>query len=170
MKKIIRMTECVFDSQNREMPLEHTIHKSSRLLTDYFFGDGHPLRERLREKVFDEDIEARRIKFDIGGYAQHIKHPKTGKRIVVFTVTELLLWVTMNEHREHDPRDEMQTMYIQGKLSEYINEQGFNVPCKDPNEIEHFLQYLEQYIPCIWDYFKVINKDDKEAQKEDIMA
>ena len=122
-----------------------------------FFGNGHPLRERLREKVFDEDIDARRIKLDVGGYAKYTKHPKTGKRLVLFNVTEICLWVTMKDHREQeDHRNEMQTMYIQGKLNEYMNEQGFNVPCKETNEIEQFLSFLSKDIPCIGDYFKVI--------------
>ena len=151
------MKRCVFDSHIKELPLEHSIHKTSHLITELFFGNGHPLREKLREKVFDEDIDARRIKLDIGRYAKYTKHPQTGKRLVLFNVTEICLWVTMKEHREQaDHRNEMQTMYIQSKLNEYINGQGFNVPCKNPDEIELFLNFLSKEIPCIWDYFKVM--------------
>ena len=91
MKKIIRMKRCVFDSNIKELPLEHSIHKTSRLQTELFFGKGHPFREKLREKVFDEDIDVRRIKLDVGGYAKYTKHPKTGKRLVLFNVAEICL-------------------------------------------------------------------------------
>ena len=37
-----------------------------------------------------------------------------------------------------------------------MKEQGFNVPYKNPDEIERFLNYLSSDIPGIWDYFKVI--------------
>ena len=165
MKKIIRMKRCVFDSHIKELPLEHSIHKTSRLLTELFFGKGHPFREKLREKVFDEDIDVRRIKLDVGGYAKYTKHPKTGKRLVLFNVAEICLWVTMKDHREQeDHRNEMQTMYIQGKLNEYMNEQGFNVPCKNPDETERFLNFLSKEIPCIWDYFKVIELSDRQQK------
>lgn len=167
MKKIIRMTRRVFDSHIKELPLDLSIHKTSRMLTELFFGDGHPLRERLREKVFDEDIDARRIKLDVGGFAKYTKHPQTGKRLVIFNVTEICLWVTMKDHREQaDHRNEMQTMYIQGKLNEYINEQGYNVPCKDPDEIERFLNFLSRDIPCIWDYFKVIELSEAQEAED----
>ena len=59
---------------------------------------------------------------------------------------------------------QMQTTYIQGKLNEYINGQGFNVPCKEADDIELFLHYLEQYIPYIWNYFKVFKKSNTEQQ------
>lgn len=143
MRKIIRMKRCVFDSHIKELPLEHSIHKTSHLITELFFGNGHPLREKLREKVFDEDIDAKRIKLDIGGYAKYTKHPQTGKRLVLFNVTEICLWVTMKEHREQaDLRNEMQTMYIQSKLNEYMKEQGFNVPCKNPDRAFSKLPFI----------------------------
>lgn len=171
MKKIIRMKRCVFDSYVKELQLDHSINKTSHLLTKLFFGEGHPLREKLREKVFDEDIDARLIKLGVGGYAKYTKHPKTGKRWVLFNVTEICLWVTMKDHRgQEDHRNEMQTMYIQGKLNEYMNEQGFSVPCKEVDEIELFLHYLEQYIPCIWDYFKVFKQSNTEQQMAEIQT
>lgn len=163
MKKIIRMKRSVFDSHIKELPLEHSIHKTSHLLTKLFFGNGHPLRERLRKKVFDEDIDTRRIKLDVGGYAEYTKQPQTGKRLVIFNVTQICLWVMMKDHREQKNHlNQMQTMYVQGKLNEYMYEQGFNVPCKNPDEIERFLNFLSKDIPCIWDYFQVIELSETQ--------
>ena len=52
--------------------------------------------------------------------------------------------------------DQMQDLYINGKLAEFFNEQHFNVPTKDAEETECFLNYLAQFVPEVWDYFKVV--------------
>ena len=165
MKKIIRMTKPVFD--NWQAPtMEEAFHETSRQLTNAFFGNGHPFREMMRKKVNDQDLAERRIKLFVEGMAKYTKHPKTGRRVVVFNVSSIMLEVGMADitlDNNITGTHQMQTTYIQGKLNEYMNEQGFNVPCKNPDEIERFLYFLSKDIPCIWDYFKVI--EFSEAQE-----
>lgn len=166
MKKIIRMTRPVFD--NWQAPtMEEAIHKTSKQLTDAFFGNGHPFREMMRQKVDDQDLIERRIKLFVEGMAKYTKHPKTGRRVVVFNVSSIMLEVGMTDitlDYNITGTHQMQTRYIQGKLNEYMNEQGFNVPCKNPDEIERFLNFLSRDIPCIWDYFKVIELSDRQQK------
>ena len=166
MKKIIRMTKPVFD--NWQAPtMEEAIHETSRQLTNAFFGNGHPFREMMRKKVNDQDLAERRIKLFVEGMAKYTKHPKTGRRVVVFNVSSILLEVGMADitlDNNITGTHQMQTTYIQGKLNEYIYEHGFSVPCKEVDEIELFLHYLEQYIPCIWNYFKVIELSDRQQK------
>ena len=170
MKKIIRMTKPVFD--NWQAPtMEEAIHETSRQLTGAFFGDGHPFREMMRKKVIDQDIEERRIKLFVEGMAKYTKHPKSGKRVIVFNVSSVMLEVGMKDltlDNNITGTHQMQTIYIQGKLNEYINGQGFNVPCKEADETELFLHYLEQYIPGIWNYFKVFKESNTEQQMAEI--
>ena len=157
MEKIIIMKKQVADSHNPHLPLELTINKTSYLLTNWFFSENHPFRKRLEKKVFVEDIENRRIKFDVGGYAEQIKDSKSGNMKVIFVVCHLWLWVCTNDHRkESSGYDQMQTMYFQGKLEEYLYEQGVNMPSHNPDETKHLLNYLSRYISCIWEYFDVV--------------
>ena|GEM_PF-3538500 len=166
MKKIIRMTRPVFD--NWQAPtMEEAIHKTSKQLTDAFFGNGHPFREMMRKKVNDQDLAERRIKLFVEGMAKYTKHPKTGRRVVVFNVSSIMLEVGMTDitlDYNITGTHQMQTRYIQGKLNEYMNEQGFSVPCKNPDEIERLLNFLSKDIPCIWDYFKVIELSDRQQK------
>jgi len=156
MEKIIQMTRPVRDSFNPNLPLELTIHKTSYLLTDLFLGEGQPFRKELEKKLFVEDIENRRIVFDVGGYAENYKDPITGRMKEKFIVKELWLWVTMKEHRkEQSGYDVLQSMYMQSKLEEYLHEQGVNMPSHNADETERLLNYLSQDIPCTWDYFCV---------------
>ena len=104
MKKIIEMIKPVADSCNPNLPLELTIHKTSYLLTDLFLGEGQPFRKGIEKKLFKEDIENRRIRFDIGGYAEYYKEAQTGRMKVKFIVNHLWLWVSLKEHREQRHR------------------------------------------------------------------
>ncbi len=176
MEKAIKLIKSAKDSSNPYLPLELTINKTSKLLTELFFGKDHPFRKRLEKKVFAEEIDERRIRFDLGGFAKFHKDPETGFMKMKFHVHELWLWVCMKDHRTKENRFEcrqpsyMQTTYIRGKLEEYLHEQGVNVPCKNAEDIERLLNYLAKDIPCIWDYFKVVERKspsdgkDKEQQ------
>ena len=158
MKKMIEMIKPVADSCNPNLPLELTIHKTSYLLTDLFLGEGQPFRKKMEKKLFKEDIENRRIKFDVGGYAEYYKDPRTGRMEAQFIVTGLWLWVTVNEHRKKQRGyDEMQSHYMQGELEEYLHEQGIDMPSHNADETEDLLNFLSRDIPCVGDYFSVHN-------------
>ena len=158
MKKIIEMIKPVADSCNPNLPLELTIHKTSYLLTDLFLGEGQPFRKKMEKKLFKEDIENRRIIFDVGGYAEYYKDPRTGRMEAQFIVTGLWLWVTVNEHRKKQRGyDEMQSHYMQGELEEFLHEHGIDMPSHNADETEKLLNFLSRDIPCVWDYFSVHN-------------
>ena len=160
MKKMIEMIKPVADSCNPNLPLELTIHKTSYLLTDLFLGEGQPFRKKMEKKLFKEDIENRRIKFDVGGYAEYYKDPRTGRMEAQFIVTGLWLWVTVNEHRKKQRGyDEMQSHYMQGELEEYLHEQGIDMPSHNAEETERLLNFLSKDIPCVWDYFRMYEID-----------
>ena len=160
MKKMIEMIKPVADSCNPNLPLELTIHKTSYLLTDLFWGEGQPFRKKMEKKLFKEDIENRRIKFDVGGYAEYYKDPRTGRMEAQFIVTGLWLWVTVNEHRKKQRGyDEMQSHYMQGELEEYLHEQGIDMPSHNAEETERLLNFLSKDIPCVWDYFRMYEID-----------
>ena len=165
MKKVINMERPVKDYFHSYWPLEMTIHKTSYLLTDLFLGEGKPFRKRMEKKVCRDDIESRRIRFDVGGYPYQHKDPKTGQTKWLFSVTSLWLLVCTNDHRKDD-RDEMQTRYIECKLYEYMYEQGVKMPSRYPDDIEHLLNYLSQFIPCVWDYFDVVEKEESDSDSQ----
>ena len=157
MKKI-RMIKSVYDNPQAETIADY-YNETSRQLTAFFFGDGHPFRERMRLKVFDEEIQIRRVRLlpvKMEEYRQE------GCQDPIIYVHQLLLEVNMKDPwlAEYDIADEgnhyMQTMYINEKFSEYLNEQCFHVPTQNVDETERFLHYLAQYIPAIWDYFQII--------------
>ena len=160
MKKIIKMIRPVADSYNPHLPLELTIHKTSYMLTDLFLGEGQPFRKEMEKKLFKKDIENRRIRFDIGGYAEHYKDAQTSRMKVQFIVNHLWLWVSVKEHRKpQSGYDEMQSMYMQGKLEDYLHEQGIDMPAHNADEAERLLNFLSKYIPCVWDYFRMYEID-----------
>ena len=157
MEKMIGIKKSVADSPYPDLPLELAVHKTSYLLTELFLGEGQPFRTLLKEKVCDEDMDNKRIRFDAGGYARHIKDPKTGKMMVMFNVSDLWLWVCMKDHRkEVSPHDQMQSAYMQGRLEEYLYGKGIKMPSHNPEETENLLIFLAQHIPSVWDYFTVI--------------
>jgi len=157
MKKI-RMIKSVYDNTQAETK-EDYINEISRQLTAFFFGDGHPFRERMRLKVFDEEIQIRRVRLMP---VKMEEYRQEGCQDPIIYVHQLLLEVNMKDPwlAEYDFADEgnhaMQTMYINEKFSEYLNEQCFHVPTQNVDETERFLHYLAQYIPAIWDYFQII--------------
>lgn len=154
MKKIIKMTKSVADSCNPNLPLELTIHKTSYLLTDLFLGEGQPFRKEMEKKLCKEDIDNRRIRFDVGGYAECYNDPQTGRMKAQFIVNHLWLWVSVKEHRKpQSGYDEMQSHYMQGKLEDYLHEQGIDMPAHNAREAERLLTFLSKDIPCVWDYF-----------------
>ena len=156
MKKI-RMIKSVYDNHQAET-IDDYYNETSKLLTAFFFGDGHPFRERMRRKVFDEEIAMRRVRL-IPVKMEESPHAAAQEPIVY--IHQLLLEVIMKDPAlEYDFADaghnDLQTMYINDKFSEYINEQCFNVPTQNVDETERFLHYLAQYIPAIWDYFRIV--------------
>ena len=156
--KIVGVKKSIKDSSDPSLPLEQAIHHTSYLLTELFLGDGHPYHERMVRKVNREDIDCRRIRFDIGGYYREIVDSKTGEKMVILVISDLWLWVCVKEHREEESGyDQMQSRYMQGKLEEFLYEQGVKMPSHGPEETELLLNYLSERIPCIWDYFGVFD-------------
>lgn len=149
MKKIIMIKSVFDDSMART--LEESFNPITIELTNTFFSPSHPFGKMLRKKVFEEEIESRRIRFAIC----KCNYIDDG----ILQVYSLMLEVVKKDEKFlESPHDQMQNMYINGKLSEYINGQCFNVPCKDTDETERFLHYLKQYAPDIWDYFKIVEE------------
>ena len=156
MKKI-RMIKSIYDNHQAET-IDDYYNETSKQLTAFFFGDGHPFRERMRRKVFDEEIAIRRVRL-IPVKMEEPLHA-AGQEPIVY-IHQLLLEVIMKDPAlEYDFADEghndLQTMYINDKFSEYINEQCFHVPTQNVDETERFLHYLAQHIPAIWDYFRIV--------------
>ena len=156
MKKI-RMIKSVYDNHRAET-IDDYHNETSKQLTAFFFGDGHPFRERMRRKVFDEEIAIRRVRL-IPVKMEEPLHA-AGQEPIVY-IHQLLLEVIMKDPAlEYDFADEghhaMQTMYLNTQLSQYLNEQCFHVPTQNADETERFLHYLAQYIPVIWDYFRIV--------------
>lgn len=156
MKKI-RMVKSIYDNSQAET-IDGYYNDTSKRLTAFFFGNGHPFRERMRQKVFDDEIAIRRIRL----IPVKIEEPPhaAGQEPVVY-VHQLLLEIIMKDPvLEHDYADdghyELQTHYLNAQLNQYINEQYFHAPTQDTDETARFLKYLAQYIPTIWDYFQII--------------
>ena len=156
MKKI-RMIKSVYDNLQAETIADY-YNETSRQLTAFFFGDDHPFRERMRRKVFDDEIAMRRIRL-IPVKTEEPPH-SAGQDPIVY-IHQLLLEVNMKDPAlEYDFADEghheLQTHYLNAQLCQYLNEQSFHMPTLDADETARFLQYLAQQIPTIWDYFKII--------------
>ena len=156
MKKI-RMIKSVYDNPQVENIADY-YNETSKLLTAFFFGDGHPFRERMRLKVFDDEIDKRRVRLIP---VKMEEYRQEGCQDPIIYVHQLLLEVIMKDPAlEYDFADagnnDMQTMYINDKFSEFLNEQCFHVPTQNVDETERFLHYLAQHIPAIWDYFRIV--------------
>ena len=155
--KIIRMIKSVYDNPQAENIADY-YNETSRQLTAFFFGDGHPFRERTRRKVFDEEIAIRRVRLIP---VKMEESPHAAAQEPTIYIHQLLLEVIMKDPAlEYDFADEghhaMQTMYLNAQLSQYLNEQCFHVPTQNADETERFLHYLAQHIPVIWDYFQIV--------------
>ena len=151
------MIKSVYDNPRAET-IDDYYNETSKLLTAFFFGDGHPFRERMRQKVFDEEIQIRRVRLIP---VKMEEYRQEGCQDPIIYVHQLLLEVIMKDPAlEYDFADEgnhaMQTRYFNAQLGEYLNEQCFNVPTQNVDETERFLHYLAQYIPAIWDYFRIV--------------
>ena len=129
MKKII-MIKSVFDDPEAQT-LEECFNPITVALTDALFAEAHPFGSKLRKKVSVEDIAKRRMRFAL------YKIDKADEATQIFSIS-------------------LEDLYINGKLAEFFNEQHFNVPTKDAEETECFLNYLAQFVPEVWDYFKVV--------------
>ena len=156
MKKI-RMIKSVYDNPQAGTIADY-YNEVSRQLTAFFLGDGHPFRERMRRKVFDEEIAIRRVRLIP---VKMEESPHAAAQEPTIYIHQLLLEVTMKAPvLEYDFADEghhaMQTMYLNTQLSQYLNEQCFHTPTLDADETERFLHYLAQHIPSIWDYFRIV--------------
>ena len=148
MKKII-MIKSVFDDPEAQT-LEECFNPITVALTDVLFAEAHPFGSKLRKKVSVEDIANRRIRFAL------YKIDKADEATQIFSISlEVVMkdWPFPFSESNHD---QMQDLYINGKLAEFFNEQHFNVPTKDAEETECFLNYLAQFVPEVWDYFKVV--------------
>lgn len=161
--KIVGVKKSIEDSPNSYLPLEQTINQTSCLLTDFFLSEGHSYYERIIKKVYKEEIDKRRVRFDIGGCPREIVNPETGETMVIIVVSEMWLWVSVKEHREKESGyEEMQSMYLQGMLEEYFYEQGVRMPSHGADETELLLNYLSEYLPWVWDYFGVFDLPEEE--------
>ena len=148
MKKII-MIKSVFDDPEAQT-LEESFNPITVALTDALFCETHPFGSKLRKKVSVEDIAKRRILFAL------YKIDKAEEAIQIFSISlEVVMkdWPFPFSESNHD---QMQDLYINGNLAEFFNEQHFNVPTKDAEETECFLNYLAQFVPEVWDYYKVV--------------
>lgn len=146
MKKII-MIKSVFDDTEAQ-ELEESFNPVTVALTDALFGEAHPFGSKLRKKVSVEDIAKRRMRFAL------YKIDKAEEATQIFSIS--LEVIMKNWPFSESSHDQMQDLYINGKLAEFFNEQHFNVPTKDAEETECFLNYLAQFVPEVWDYFKVV--------------
>lgn len=149
MKRII-MIKSIFDN-SKTRTLEESFNPITIELTNTFFSPSHPFGKMLRKKVFEEEIDCRRIRFFICKYDY-----LDDETMQVYSL--MLDVVKKDEKFLESPHDQMQNIYINGKLGEFLNGQCFNVPCKDTDETERFLNYLGQYVPDIWVYFKVVEE------------
>lgn len=48
---------------------------------------------------------------------------------------------------------------MQGKLEDYLHEQGIDMPAHNADEAERLLTFLSKDIPCVWDYFRMYEID-----------
>ena len=126
--------------------LEECFNPITVALTDALFAEAHPFGSKLRKIVSVEDIAKRRMRFAL------YKIDKADEATQIFSIS---LEVVMKDWPfSESNHDQMQDLYINGKLAEFFNEQHFNVPTKDAEETECFLNYLAQFVPEVWDYFK----------------
>ena len=146
MKKII-MIKSVFDDTEAQ-ELEESFNPITVALTDALFGEAHPFGSKLRKIVSVEDIAKRRMRFAL------YKIDKAEEATQIFSIS--LEVVMKNWPFSESSHDQMQDLYINGTLAEFFNEHHFNVPTKDAEETECFLNYLAQFVPEVWDYFKVV--------------
>lgn len=148
MKKII-MIKSVFDDTEAQK-LEESFNPITVALTDALFGEAHPFGSKLRKKVSVEDIAKRRMRFAL------YKIDKAEEATQIFSISLEVVMKDWPFPFSESSHDQMQDLYINGKLAEFFNEQHFNVPTKDAEETECFLNYLAQFVPEVWDYFKVV--------------
>ena len=148
MKKII-MIKSVFDDTEAQK-LEESFNPITVALTDALFGEAHPFGSKLRKKVSVEDIAKRRMRFAL------YKIDEAEEATQIFSISLEVVMKDWSFPFSESSHDQMQDLYINGKLAEFFNEQHFNVPTKDAEETECFLNYLAQFVPKVWDYFKVV--------------
>ena len=148
MKKII-MIKSVFDDTEAQK-LEESFNPITVALTDALFGEAHAFGSKLRKKVSVEDIAKRRMRFAL------YKFNKAEEATQIFSISLEVVMKDWPFPFSESSHDQMQDLYINGKLAEFFNEQHFNVPTKDAEETECFLNYLAQFVPEVWDYFKVV--------------
>lgn len=156
---IIRLKKSVFDPTHPAIPQEQAINPSSSRLTASLLHNGHSLFQKLQQSFGEEEIRARRIRFDVCGKALYTKHPVSGKQMVLFNVTALSLQLVMMDAREKQTAEtDALTAQMQRIVDNYFSELGFSLPCESPEEMERFLNHLTQCIPEVWNYFRVITK------------
>lgn len=148
MKKII-MIKSVFDDTEAQK-LEESFNPITVALTDALFGEAHPFGSKLRKKVSVKDIAKRRMRFAL------YKIDEAEEATQIFSISLEVVMKDWPFPFSESSHDQMQDLYINGKLAEFFNEQHFNVPTKDAEETECFLNYLAQFVPEVWDYFKVV--------------
>ena len=127
------MIKSVYDNPQAETIADY-YNEPSRQLTAFFFGDGHPFRERMRRKVFDEEIAIRRVRLIP---VKMEESPHAAAQEPTIYIHQLLLEVIMKDPAlEYDFADEghhaMQTMYLNARLSQYLNEQCFTCQLRMP--------------------------------------
>ena len=143
------MIKSVFDDTEAQK-LEESFNPITVALTDALFGEAHPFGSKLRKKVSVEDIAKRRMRFAL------YKIDEAEEATQIFSISLEVVMKDWPFPFSESSHDQMQDLYINGKLAEFFNEQHFNVPTKDAEETECFLNYLAQFVPEVWDYFKVV--------------
>ena len=70
--------------------------------------------------------------------------------------TSTRLLQLLPESQKNTPHVGPTKVHLNTQLGQYLNEQCFHVPTQNVDETERFLHYLAQYIPAIWDYFRIV--------------
>lgn len=143
--KQITMKKSLFDNVEATT-FEEGMNPLSKKLTEVFFSEAHPFGDAIRKKVDEEDLAKCRIRLLPNNYEP-----------LENTIRIYGLWMEAETRWDctETKHIQMQSLYINGKLATFLNEQHFNVPTENVEETERFLNYLEQYVHDIWDYFKV---------------
>ena len=71
---------------------------------------------------------------------------------------EGILLTMMDARTKQTAETDALTARMQRAVDYYFSDQGFSLPCESSEEMERFLDYLTQYIPEAWNYFRVIAK------------
>jgi len=99
--------------------LEESFNPITVALTDALFGEAHPFGSKLRKKVSVEDIAKRRMRFAL------YKIDEAEEATQIFSISLEVVMKDWPFPFSESSHDQMQDLYINGKLAEFFNEQHF---------------------------------------------